>query len=203
MTHRFDPRHMERLLNPERRKILDPQKVLSYLNLGGSQVLADVGCGPGFFTLEAARLLGPGGKVLAIDVSQEMLDACQRRAAEAGITSVQTVLAEADDEIPLHSGVCDAALLVNVYHEIDPTAGTMNEVRRILKPGGLLFIVDWIPQETPTGPPVAERVDPQDVTEELTAAGFVLQGTCEVGPYNYGLKFYSPGGITDMENPVR
>lgn len=199
----FNPQHMDRLLNPERRKYLDPARVLSYLNLGGSQVLVDVGCGPGFFALEAARLLGPGGKVVAIDLSQEMLDACRRRAAEAGITNVETVLAEADDEFPVHSATCDAALMVNVYHEVDPTAGTINEVRRILKPGGLLLIVDWITRETPMGPPLSERVDPQDVTEELTAAGFVLQGTCDVGPYNYGLKFYTPGGITDMENPVR
>jgi len=203
VTHRFNPQHMDRLINPERRKVLDPAKVLAYLNLGGSQVLADVGSGPGFFALEAARLLGPGGKVLAIDVAQEMLDACQRRAAEAGIKNVETVLAEAEDEFPIHSGTCDAALMVNVYHEVDPASGTINEVRRMLKPGGLLLIVDWITQETPMGPPPSERVDPQDVTEELTAAGFVLQGTCEVGPYNYGLKFYAPGGITDMENPVR
>lgn len=191
MAEKFDPAHKQRLLDPQRRQWNDPDKILPYLNLGQCTVLADIGCGPGYFSIPAARKMAPGGQVYAVDVSQEMLDACRANAEAAGAGNLEFVLAEADDEFPIPTGLCDAALLANVYHEVDPSSHLLHELRRILKPGGIVLLVDWKPESTPMGPPLQERLDPQDVVEEFTNAGFILFGTCDVGPYHYGLKFYS------------
>lgn len=190
MAHKFNPASMDRLLSPERRAWNDPDKILQYLNLGQCTIMADVGCGPGWFTLEAAKKMQPGGSVYGVDVSQEMLHRLKERAAAEGLRNVFPLLAEDEAEFPIPSESVDVVLLANLYHEVDPASMFLGEVRRILKPASTCLVVDWKKEETPMGPPVDDRVDQQDVTEEFTRSGFVLFGTCDVGPYHYGLKFY-------------
>lgn len=197
MAHKFDPANMDRLLDPNRRAWNDPDKVLQYLNLGQCTVMAEIGCGPGFFTLEAAKKMQPGGLAYGVDVSEEMLARLKERAQAEGLSNVQTVLAEEDDEYPLPTESADVILLANVYHEVDPASNFLGEIKRILKPASTCLVVDWKTEETPVGPPLEERVDQQDVTEEFYAAGFVLAGTCDVGPYHYGLKFYKVKGAEE------
>ncbi|MFZ5825346.1 MAG: class I SAM-dependent methyltransferase [Bacillota bacterium] len=198
MAHQFDPKNMDKLLNEERREWNDPDKILQYLNLGQCTVMVDIGCGPGWFTLEAAKKMLPGGLVYGLDVSQEMLDRLKERAREQDLPNVHPVLAEEHDEWPIPTESVDVALIANVYHENDPASMFISEVKRILKPASTCLVVDWKKEETPGGPPLEERIDQQDVTEEFTAAGFVLFGTCDVGPYHYGLKFYK---IKDAQEP--
>lgn len=202
MAEKFNPARLNELLDPERRKWNDPDKILQYLNLGQCVVLADIGCGPGYFALEAARKMQPGGYVYAVDTSEEMVAACKAAVEQAGLTNVEVLLAEAEDEFPIQTGICDAALLANVYHEIDPTANVLHELRRILKPGGIVLLLEWKREPTPVGPPLEQRLDQQDVTEEFTNAGFILFGTCDVGPYHYGLKFYSRKSAEDGVNTL-
>ena len=198
MAHQFDPKNMDKLLQEERREWNDPDKILQYLNLGQCTVMVDIGCGPGWFTLEAAKKMLPGGLVYGLDISQEMLDRLKERAREQDLPNVHPVLAEEHDEWPIPTESVDVALIANVYHENDPASMFISEGKRILKPASTCLVVDWKKEETPGGPPLDERVDQQDVTEEFTAAGFVLFGTCEVGPYHYGLKFYK---IKDAQEP--
>jgi len=152
--------------------------------------MVDVGCGPGWFTLEAAKKLGEGGVVYGVDVSEEMLNLLQERAKAAQLYNVQTALAEDDDEFPLPTESADVLLIANVYHEVDAATNFIGEIKRILKPGSTCLVVDWRHEETPVGPPLTERIEQQDVVDEFYANGFILAGTCDVGPYHYGLKFY-------------
>lgn len=202
MAHKFDPANMDRLLEEERRSWNDPDKILQYLNLGQCTVMAEIGCGPGWFTLEAAKKMQPGGLVYGVDVSEEMLARLKQRAQEAGLQNVQAVLADEDDEFHIPTESCDVVLVANVYHEVDPASMFINEIKRMLKPASTCLVVDWRTEETPFGPPLEERVDQQDVTEEFYAAGFVLAGTCDVGPYHYGLKFYKVKEATEPHDTM-
>jgi len=190
MAHKFNPAHAERLLEAERKGWNDPDKVLQYLNLGQCTVMAEIGCGNGWFTLEAAKQLQPHGQVYGIDISEEMLARLQERATAENLNNVHTVLAEEEDEYPVPSESADAVLLANVYHEVDAASNFFGELKRILKPGATCLVVDWRTEQTPKGPPLEHRVDQQDVVEEFSVSGFILAGTCDVGPYHYGLKFY-------------
>lgn len=178
----------------ERRAWDDPDKVLQHLNLNACTVLADVGCGAGWFSLAAARKMAPGGIVYGVDVSEEMLNRLKQTAGEAGLGNIQAVLAEEEDEYPVPTESVDVVLIADVYHEVDPATNFLGEVRRMLKPGGTCFVVDWRQEESPQGPPQDQRVDQHDVTEEFYASGFILSGTCDVGPHHYGLKFQKAGG---------
>ncbi|HEY3364571.1 MAG TPA: class I SAM-dependent methyltransferase [Symbiobacteriaceae bacterium] len=197
MAHKFNPAHAGRLLDEGRRAWNDPDKILQYLNLGQCTVLADIGCGPGWFTLEAAKKMAPKGLVYGIDVSPEMLAKLKEQAEKAGILNVLGVLAESEAEWPIPNDSVDVALIANVYHEVDPSGMFLTELKRVLRPGSTCLVVEWKQEETPVGPPLSERVDQQDVTEEFYTAGFILAGTCDVGPYHYGLKFYRVRGADE------
>lgn len=206
MAHKFNPAHAERLLEPGRKEWNNPDQILQYLNLGQCTVMADIGCGPGYFALEAAKKMQPGGLVYGVDVSEEMLGMLKEKAQAAGLKNVQAILAEEDDEYPLPTESVDVMLIANVYHEVDSASNFLGEIKRILRPASTCLVVDWRKEEMEIGPPQEHRVDQQDVTEEFYTAGFVLAGTCDVGPYHYGLKFYKPRSAGDdhttMNNEV-
>jgi ubiquinone/menaquinone biosynthesis C-methylase UbiE len=189
MSHRFDPAHMDRLLQPERRAWQDPDLILAHLDLATKQTFADIGCGPGYFTLEAARLMGPSATVWGVDIAEEMLERLAQRATEAGLTTVKPAQAEDEDEYPLHSATVEAALIANAYHETDPASNFLWELKRVMAVGAPVLVVEWKPEETPMGPPQAERLQMADVQEEFELAGFTCLGERPVGPYHWGLLF--------------
>jgi SAM-dependent methyltransferase len=138
------------LERPEREKEEAPTKLMKALPLKPGMVIADVGAGSGYFTFRLAQEVGPTGKVLAVDIQQEMLDFLAKKAKELKVNNVEPVLGtESDPKLPAN-GV-DLILLVDVYHEFSyPFEMTENMVKA-LKPGGKLVFVeyraedDWVP----------------------------------------------------------
>jgi SAM-dependent methyltransferase len=189
----WDATEAAKWLDDSRRAWNDPDKILQYMNLGQCSVFCEIGCGNGWFTLEAAQK-GPR-VVLAVDLCQEALDELIARAKAEGLDHIKPVLAEAIDEFPIPTDSVDVVLLANTYSQIDPASNFLHEVRRLLKPGSTVLVVDWKKEGTgDLGPPLEQRVDQQDVVDEFSFAGYILFGTCDVGPYHYGLKFYNRQG---------
>lgn len=189
----FDPGRLQRLLDPERRRWNDPDRILACLDLRPGEVLADVGAGPGWFALPAAARVGPAGRVYSLDVQEAMLEVLIRRAREAGLGQAVAALRVREGEPwPLGDGSCDAALVANVYHEVADRPGFLRELYRILRPGGRVLLVEWKREPTPLGPPLAERLDPEDVERDLARAGFRPGPSCDPGPYHYGWLWSRP-----------
>jgi ubiquinone/menaquinone biosynthesis C-methylase UbiE len=126
--------------NPLRRFIHDPESLLAPSVKPGMTVV-DVGCGMGYFTIPLARITGPGGKVIAADLQQRMLDALVRRAEKAGV---------ADRVIPHRSqieslsieGPADFALVFWMAHEVPDKPRFFREIFVFLKQGGRLLLVE-------------------------------------------------------------
>ena len=106
----------------------------------GERVL-ELGPGPGAFTVEAARRTEPGGRLVAVDIQPRMIAAVEKRVGEAGLTNVETYVASAY-ELPLEDGSVDRAFLVTVLPEIPDRGRALAELRRVLKPGGVLSITE-------------------------------------------------------------
>lgn len=187
-THKFDPAHLDRLLSSQRREWQDPESILAALGLQTGERLADVGVGPGYFALAAARMVGPEGTVYGFDIEPRMLTRLEEEARSAGLTQIQPVHS-GESRLPLEDGAVNAVLMANVFHELHDPAEMMREIRRILSPGGRLLIVDWKKEETPMGPPLHERRSPEEVTETVVPIGFSPQGLREGGPNHYGVLF--------------
>ena len=131
------------LVSPVRKLGENPRKALSPFIRDGMVVL-EPGCGMGFFTLEAARLAGPRGRIVAVDVQPKMLAALVRRARRAGLADrIDTRLAApASLGIGDLAGTVDVALALHVVHELPDPERFFAEVSASLKPGGALLLAE-------------------------------------------------------------
>lgn len=170
MPQKFDSRHKFRLLSEERQAALQPETLLRGVGLAEGMSLADIGCGPGFFTIPAAQIVGEQGSVYAADINGEMLSTVRSRATEAGLPNVR-IVKTSDREIPIAPRSCDVVLLAFIIHEIEHRASFLHRATRLLKPSGRLVILEWEKIEEPAGPPVEERLTHEDVRADAQAAG--------------------------------
>lgn len=146
--------------------------------------MIDVGCGQGFFTLPAARLVGDEGKIYAIDSNEEALRGIKDKAATAGLTNTICIVDEAESAVP-RLDCADIVFIGIALHDFrDPTRVLAN-ARIMLKPGGRQVNLDWKKQVTPFGPPIEKRFDEKKAAGLITRAGFSAEATGESGPYHY------------------
>jgi len=148
------------LLTPFRRWGQNPITVLGPHVTRGMTVL-DVGCAMGFFTLDLARLVGPNGRVIAVDLQARMLRTLAKRAKRQGVADrIETRLCMDDDlGIDDLAGAVDFALAFAVAHEVPDQARLLDQIRRGLRPGARLLLSE------PAG-----HVDEQEFRETVEAA---------------------------------
>ena len=126
--------------NGLRRLIQHPQRIVGpYLRVGHSAV--DLGCGPGFFTVDMARLVGDGGQVIAVDLQEKMLDHVARKARRKNVAERIRLHRCRPERIGL-TAAADFVLAYYMVHETPEPAAFLAEIRRFLKPGGRLLVVE-------------------------------------------------------------
>ncbi len=170
MPHKFDPINKHLLVSADRQMQLDTHRVLSLIPILRYHAVADVGCGPGYFTLPLAKYLFDG-RVHALDIQQEMLDAVRKELERARLTNVETTLTE-ENRLPLEDDSLDGAFLAFSIHEADDPRNMLAEAGRCLRPDGWLALLEWHKRETDGGPPVEDRIDEADLREMAVEAGF-------------------------------
>jgi len=133
----------------------------------------EVGAGSGYMTTRLAALVGPTGRVSANDLQPQMLQIIQQKARAAGLSNVETVQGtETDARLP--ENAIDLALLVDVYHEMWHPQEMLRSLRRSLKPGGELVLVEYR-KEDPTIPIKPEhKMSVAEAKMEVEAEGFTL-----------------------------
>ena len=184
MPTKFDARKKEQLLSEEREQALKPEQLLRGLGLKEGDTMADIGCGPGFFTIPAAQIVGERGVVLAADVQGEMLSAVKSRVTEKGLKNVR-VVKTSDTDVPLPADSCDFVLLAFVLHEIDNRASFLHKVGKLLKKKARLAVIEWQPIAEENGPPVENRIAPESVAEDAHAAGLQTLDRHELNDHHY------------------
>jgi ubiquinone/menaquinone biosynthesis C-methylase UbiE len=119
--------------------VRDPYKALEAAGLEPGQRVLEVGCGPGFFTVPAARLVGEEGMVYALDISALALERVQGKVDGAGVGNVETLLADAA-QTGLPDGSFDLAFVFGLSHPVGDMEGILVELHRLLKPAGVLAV---------------------------------------------------------------
>jgi SAM-dependent methyltransferase len=173
--------YLERLESPERAAWQKPDEVVAALGLRPGGVAADVGAGPGYLTLRLARAVGPSGRVYGIDAEPRMLELLARRAADAGVSNVEPVLAGG---LPLPPAACDAILMVNAYHHLPDGPGALRALAGRLAPGGRLAVVDFHPG-APVGPPPEHLVPREAFLDGVARAGLRVAREEHFLPHQY------------------
>ena len=161
---------IQRLLDPDRAKKLDAFLILTLSDINLQSTVADIGCGPGFFTLPLAKYLVTG-KLFALDIDDEMLDACRQRIAEARLGNVEFMKCS-EFEFPLENGSLDGAFMAFVVQQSPDKTRLLRAVRELLHPRGWCTVLEWYKKETESGPPVERRVDPPELQQLAEEAGF-------------------------------
>jgi ubiquinone/menaquinone biosynthesis C-methylase UbiE len=169
----------------------NPQDVLSRLELKSGDTFLDIGCGDGFFALPAAVQVGSQGWVYGLDVSPEALEKLKTRAGEAGLSNIHLVLGNAEEVLLCNTGA-DVVLLANVLHDFSFPLKVLERVSQVLKPHGLLAVVEWEKLPMQHGPPLAKRLERSRTQGLLETAGFSLQDLQTTGPFHYLVTARSP-----------
>lgn len=169
MKEKFSPSLIERMESAERREQLPPGLLLQALKIGSDMTVLDVGAGTGYFSFPAATLTS--GQVVAADPQAEMIGYMQAKAAEEQVHNLQPVLASAE-RLPLPDRSVDRAIASLVLHVTDTVEQPVQELARVMKPGGLLFILEWMKKEDEARVPPPSRVEPQEMEELLIRYGF-------------------------------
>ena len=169
------PNSVERMLRPERAETLDPFRVMSHCPINPRDTVADIGCGPGYFTLPLAKYL-IHGKVLALDTADEMVQACQERVDKARLGNVEVVKCE-EYEFPVEPGVADGLFISVTLHHPEDRVRFLSAAKEMLTPGGWCFIVEWQKAETESGPPQQVRISPDELRQIAKDSGFKFQSS--------------------------
>ena len=158
---------------PARAAWQKPDKVLEALHVRAGETVCDIGAGPGYFSLRLARLVGPAGRVYAVDVEPRILDALRERLEKRQVENVTPVLGSAGDPW-LPPAACDLILIVDTYHHFPDRPAYLRRLVRLLKPEGRLANVDFHKRATPIGPPLDHRVSREEFLRDADAAGLMV-----------------------------
>jgi predicted methyltransferase len=156
----------------ERDKWQRPEEVMDELGIKPGSVVADVGCGSGYFTFHLAHRVGPAGKVYAEDVRADVLKKIQMRMDQEHLKQIQ-VVEGAPDNPYLPAGKLDAILVVNAYHEMKDYDAMLRGMYAALRPGGVLGIID---HEAEPGQPRSDYQSQHRIPEELVRQDLARNG---------------------------
>jgi ubiquinone/menaquinone biosynthesis C-methylase UbiE len=164
----------------------DPIANLSKLGLTDGMKVVDLGAGSGFYTVEAARRVGVSGRVYAIEVQKDLLERIRSLGASQGLHNIEVLWANAEKigGTKLRESIADRVVASNVLFQIEKPDEFALEVKRILRPGGKVLIVDWDAASALGPKTIFPAIKAQLLFEKF---GFKLEQSFKAGDHHYGL----------------
>jgi predicted methyltransferase len=167
------------------------------LRLKTGMSVCDMGSGNGYHTLPMAEAVGGTGKVYAVDVQPEMIVMLNERIAEKAITNIEPIIGEVDDpKLPPNS--CDIILLVDVYHEFSHPEAMLTGMKKALKPGGQVVLVEFRAEDDSVPIKPEHKMSKAQITKEMNANGLKLVREFDGLPWQhmmfFSLDVAAPGG---------
>jgi predicted methyltransferase len=168
-----------------------PAVVIEALQIKPGDTVADLGAGSGYYSFRLSPVVGPTGKVLAIDIEQRMLDIIRDRAARQKFANVTTVRSTASDP-NLPPASVDLLLMVDVYHELAFPYEMMRAVVTALKPGGRVALVEYRKEDPNVPIKEVHKMSERQIVREMQAIGLKHQRTVETLPLQHLAIFIKP-----------
>jgi ubiquinone/menaquinone biosynthesis C-methylase UbiE len=180
--------------------LIDSKKLFSVMGIKKGDILVDLGCGIGNYSIAASEYVGNTGKVYAVDLWKPGIEALKQTLTAKRIDTITPIMANVGEDLPLAKESVDLCLMATVFHDLLRTGvheGALAETKRLLKSSGQLAIVEFKKIEGPPGPPIHIRISSQDLTKTLGANGFHQTASEEIGPYHYVSFFTCKAGTGD------
>jgi ubiquinone/menaquinone biosynthesis C-methylase UbiE len=193
MADAFNPEHGKKLEDPARLEALPQAAVVDLLRLGGSETVVDYGAGTGIYTVAVAAAV-PDGKVFAVEALPQLAELLREKITPQLEDRLCLCLTE-DNVVPLDDGEADRVVMVDVLHHLYDQPEALEEVVRVLRPGGLFVVVDWGDAERPVGPPTRHVLGLDTVRDIVAGMGLDVVEAHEPGdllPYHVALVAAKP-----------
>lgn len=180
------------LLRETREQEEQPEQMLDALNLKPGQVVADVGAGVGYTSVRLARRVGPTGKVYATDIQPQMIRMLKANIRTMKLEKTIIPLLCTATETKLPDGEIDLIIMVDVYHECSSPVETLKGLKKALKPGGRLVLIEFRAEdpEVPIRP--EHKMTLAQARREVEAQGFQFQKNDERLPWQHIIIFEKP-----------
>jgi ubiquinone/menaquinone biosynthesis C-methylase UbiE len=167
-----------------RREWYNPEQILQKTGLRQGMVFADIGCGDGFFTFLASKIVGEKGKVYAVDIDPLAIERLKNKAKTENIKNITAVAGKAEDTV-FCKGCADVVFYSMDLHDFDDPGKVLHNAKEMLKPDGLVADLDWKKIDLPFGPPFEIKFSEKIVEEIMAFQGLQVQNARDVGPYHY------------------
>jgi ubiquinone/menaquinone biosynthesis C-methylase UbiE len=152
----------------------DGRVFLDELGIKEGDTILDFGCGEGHYTIPSAKLVGQQGRVYALDKDREILDRLMRIAESESLRNIEPIKTSGELRIPMKDESVDVVLLFDVLHYIDERDSIIDDVYRIIRPGGLLSVY---PKHHRSDSPMSglAALSLEDIIGEIEKPGFRLE----------------------------
>ncbi|HKM60729.1 MAG TPA: class I SAM-dependent methyltransferase [Candidatus Bathyarchaeia archaeon] len=184
-------KHLDRakfLMSEERKQWHNPEPILKCAGAAKGMTMADLGSGPGFFTIPMAQMTGEKGLVYAVESNESMLESLKENISKSEANPRVIKIIKND---VCHTGIpkesVDLVLLANILHEVDDRKTFFQEVKRISKLTAQIVDLDWKKIKTEHGPPLESRLSEDEAKQILSESGFTIVKQINAGPYHYEL----------------
>lgn len=176
------------LVRESREREEDCSTLLKILKIKTGQTICDMGSGNGFYTIKLAKLVGPEGKILAVEIQPEMLYLLRKHAEEEKVTNIQPILGTvADPKLP--EGSLDMILCVDVYHEFDHPIEMLAAMRKSLKPDGRMVLVEFRTEDPKVPIKPEHKMSKEQILKEIPPNGFKLVEQFDGLPWQHVMFF--------------
>jgi len=163
-------------------------RMLASMGIEPGMTICDMGCGNGFYSLKMARLVGPRGRILAVDVQPEMLAMLRQRAENEGIENITPILGSLHSpRVPPRSA--DLILLVDVYHEFSHPQRMLAAMHAALKPQGRIVLVEYRAEDPAVPIKPLHKMSKEQIMKEFPASGFKLVDQFQKLPWQHMMFF--------------
>ena len=167
-----------------RRSWYNPEAILEEIGLEAGMVFIDVGCGEGFFSLLAAKVVGKNGIVYAVDSDDKAIDRLKASAEKQHLNNIKVKVAEAEETV-FCTTCADVVFYSMVLHDFKDPTQVLRNAKKMLKPTGSLVDLDWKKQQMSYGPPFKIRFSEEDASGLLKMAGFTVTSVKDAGSNHY------------------
>lgn len=162
--------------------------MLTNLGVKRGMTICDMGCGNGFYSVQLAKMVGPDGKILAVDIQPEMIEKLKDHMTKEGVENVEPILGSLIDP-KLPEGKVDMILCVDVYHEFSHPEHMLRAMRKSLAPTGLLVLVEFRAEDPLVPIKPEHKMTKKQIMKELPPFGFKLAKEFDKLPWQHMMFF--------------
>ena len=167
--------------------LIDPREFFARIDLRPGWQVLDLACGVGRYSLEVSKVLGENGMIYAVDSWEEGIETLKQTIYEAGVSNIRPIVADIAARLPLEDASVDFCLMATILHDLSPgeQSAALTEAVRVLRPQGVIALVEFKKIDRGPGPPSFLRISEQEAVAMIGKFGFLKTYCGDLGEFTY------------------